>query len=88
MRSDRMEHGFSSKRGAAISKEMQERVQKLYQLPYDYRNWSWLLDPQRPSDPPIVSRPTTSDRDGEVQAHASGKESASARVVSTGEAEF
>ena len=35
--------------------EAEERVRSLLQIEVDYRNWSWLLDPNWPSTPPIVS---------------------------------
>ena len=48
--------GSLSERGAPIPKEMQERFQKLCRLRYDCHNWSWLLDSQRPFEPPTVPR--------------------------------
>ena len=46
------------------------------------------MESRRPSVPPTVSRPSASGRDNEVQASATGKESAPASDVSSREAEF
>ena len=45
------------------------------------------MDPQRPSDLPLVLKPKTSVRDEEAQAPAIGKEGASANDDSVREAE-
>ena len=30
---------------------------KLYETPNDKRNWSWLLNPNRPAESPTIPRP-------------------------------
>ena len=69
-----------------IPKEMQERVQKLYRLSYDCRNWSWMLDRRGPRASTVL-RHTAPGRDEEAQAPATGKEGAFASDVSIREAE-
>jgi len=47
----------------STSKEVKARALKLYQITYNYRNWSWLLNPKRPVMPPVIPRPSAMVRD-------------------------
>jgi len=42
---------------------VQERVQKLFNLDYDYQNWSWLVDPARLEVPLKVLSPLVPAKD-------------------------
>ena len=48
------------------SKEVKARALKLYEIPYDRRNWSWLFNPNRATEPPVILRSTTMVQDDMV----------------------
>ena len=48
------------------SEEAKYEALKLYEVLYNYRNWSWLLNSQRPEVPPTILEFETSDRDDAV----------------------
>ena len=43
-----------------MSRAVQERTRKLFDVDYICRNWSWLLNPARSEVPPSVPRSTVS----------------------------
>jgi len=57
-----------------ISKEVKARTLKLYEIPYDKRNWSWLLNSNRPAEPPAISRPTGMVRENMVSLSDTDRE--------------
>jgi len=47
---------------------------KLYEVPYDCRNWSWLLNLYRPAEAPALPRPEIIDRDDSVSLSDTDRE--------------
>jgi len=41
-----------------ISEEVKAQALKLYEIPYNKYNWSWLLNMNRPAEPPAIPRLT------------------------------
>ena len=47
-----------------ISEEAKARALKPYEILYDKRNWSRLLNPNRLTQPPVIPSPTGSIQEG------------------------
>ena len=59
------------------SEEVKAWALKLYQISYDCRNWSWLLNLNRLVKPPIISRPSAMVRDDMAPLSNTNKEEVS-----------
>ena len=46
-----------------VSEESKKRAKKLYEVEYDKRNWSWLLNSNKPDVPLAIPRDEPSTRD-------------------------
>ena len=42
--------------GALPPADIEAKLRKLTTINYNCRNWSWLLDPNRPSVPPVIPK--------------------------------
>jgi len=51
--------GLTPRGGSLPTADVEAKLRKLTTINYDCRNWSWLLDPNRPPVPPVIPRVPT-----------------------------
>ena len=76
----RLELGLQVSWGTLPTADIEAKLRRLTAIDYSNRNWSWLLDPNRPPKTPVILKVPAS---GKIQSVSEAEEPAQEEILST-----